>query len=90
MWCFNISQGKKIIIDACRVYKDGASISQRVRKFLLRVEGVLGWCFNISQGKKIIIDAFRGVLGLGFNISQGKNTIVDAYRVHLHRASISH
>ena len=31
-WCFNISQGKKIIIDAFRVYKDGASISHRVRR----------------------------------------------------------
>ena len=30
-WCFNISQGKKIIIDACRVYLQGASISHRVR-----------------------------------------------------------
>ena len=29
--CFNISQGTKIIIDACRVYKDGTSISHRVR-----------------------------------------------------------
>ena len=28
-WCFNISQGKKIIIDACRVYLHGASISHR-------------------------------------------------------------
>ena len=31
-WCFNISQVTKIIIDACRVYKDGASISHRVRR----------------------------------------------------------
>ena len=33
-WCFNISQDKKIIIDACRMYKDGASISHRVRRSL--------------------------------------------------------
>ena len=32
--CFIISQGKKIIIDACRVYKDSASISHRVRRSL--------------------------------------------------------
>ena len=30
-WCFNISQGKKIIIDACMVYLHGASIYHRVR-----------------------------------------------------------
>ena len=33
-WCFNILKGKKIIIDVCRVYKDGASISHRVRRSL--------------------------------------------------------
>ena len=33
-WCFNISQGKKIIIDACMVYLHGASISHRVRRSL--------------------------------------------------------
>ena len=33
-WCINISQGKKIIIDAFRVYYDGASISHRVRRSL--------------------------------------------------------
>ena len=32
--CFNISQGKKIIIDAFRVYLHGASISHRVRRSL--------------------------------------------------------
>ena len=30
-WCFNISQGNKIIIGAFRVYYDGASIPHRVR-----------------------------------------------------------
>ena len=33
-WCFNISQGKKIIIVAFRVYQDGASISHSVRRSL--------------------------------------------------------
>ena len=33
-WCFNISEGKKLIIDAFRVYYDSASISHRVRKSL--------------------------------------------------------
>ena len=33
-WCFNISQVKKIIIDACRVYLDSASISHSVRRSL--------------------------------------------------------
>ena len=33
-WCVNISHSKKIIKDACRMYKDGASISHRVRKSL--------------------------------------------------------
>ena len=32
--CFNISQGKKIIIDMFRVYWDGASISHRVTRSL--------------------------------------------------------
>ena len=27
-WCFNISQDKKIILNAFKVYKNGASISQ--------------------------------------------------------------
>ena len=31
-WCFNISQGKKIIIDALRVYLHGASISHRLKR----------------------------------------------------------
>ena len=35
--CFNISQGKKIIIDAFRVYLYGASISHRERRSLLRL-----------------------------------------------------
>ena len=30
-WCFNISQGKMIIIDKFRAYLHGASISHRVR-----------------------------------------------------------
>ena len=30
-WCFNISQGKKIIIDTLRAYLRDASISHRVR-----------------------------------------------------------
>ena len=30
-WCFNISQGKKIIIDTFRVYLHDASIYHRVR-----------------------------------------------------------
>ena len=50
-WCFNISQGKKIILNAFRVYKDHKGVYRCVY-------GVLAWCFNISQGKKIIIDAF--------------------------------
>ena len=33
-WCLNISQGKKIIIDACMVYLHGASISHIVKKSL--------------------------------------------------------
>ena len=33
-WCFNISQDKKIIIDACMVYLHGASISHRIRRSL--------------------------------------------------------
>ena len=33
-WCFNISQVKKIIIDACMMYYDGASISHRIRRSL--------------------------------------------------------
>ena len=32
--CFNISQGKNIILDAFREYKDSASISYRVRRSL--------------------------------------------------------
>ena len=32
--CFNISQGKKIILDACMVYFHGASISHRVKRSL--------------------------------------------------------
>ena len=55
-WCFDISQGKKIIINACMVYLHGASISHIVRRSLYMR---LGWCFNISQGKNIIVDAFR-------------------------------
>ena len=66
-----MSQGKMIIIDAFRVYKDGASISHSVRDHYRCVYGVLAWCFNISQCKKIIIDALIGVLGWCFNISQG-------------------
>ena len=54
--CFNISQGKKIIIDALRLYKDSASISHIDLNRC--VYGVFAWCFNLSQGKKIIIDAF--------------------------------
>ena len=34
-WCFNISQGTKIIIEAFRVYKGGASISHRVKKIII-------------------------------------------------------
>ena len=48
-----------IIIDAFRVYYDGASISHSVRNHYRCVKGVLGWCFNISQNKMIIIDAVR-------------------------------
>ena len=33
-WCFNISQGKKIIIDVFRAYMDAASISHRVNRSL--------------------------------------------------------
>ena len=33
-WCFNISQDKKTILNAFRVYKDSASISHRVRRSL--------------------------------------------------------
>ena len=33
-WCFNISQGKNIIIDELRVYLHGASMSHRVRRSL--------------------------------------------------------
>ena len=41
-----------IIIDALRMYKDGASISHRGKKHYRCVKSVLGWCFNISQRKK--------------------------------------
>ena len=39
-WCFNISQIKKIIIGALRVYYDSASISHRVRRSLY----ICVWC----------------------------------------------
>ena len=33
-WCFNISQGLKIIIDVLWLYLDGASISHMLKRLL--------------------------------------------------------
>ena len=51
-WCYNISQGRKIIINTSRVYEDGASISHWVKDKYRCVKGVLGYCFNISQVRR--------------------------------------
>ena len=56
-WCFNISQGKMIIIDACMVYFHGALISHRVRT-LETCLGCIRMMFQYLTGLK---DHYRRV-----------------------------
>ena len=86
-WCFNISQGKNIIIDAFRVYLHGASISHRVRISLYVRLGCIRLVLQYLTGKEDHYRYVKGVFALCFNISQGK-VMIDAFRVYLHGASI--
>ena len=58
-----------IIIDANRVYLDGASISHRVRRSLKMRLGCIRMVLQYLTGKEIIIDARRVYLQ-GASISQ--------------------
>ena len=51
-WCFNISQGNNIIIDAFRVYLHGASMSLRVRRSLKVRLGCIRLVLQYLTGKE--------------------------------------
>ena len=51
-WGFNISQGTKIIIDACMVYLHVASISHRVRRSLETRLGCIRMVLQYRTGEK--------------------------------------
>ena len=81
-WCFNISQGEKIIIEAFRVHLHGASISHRERRSLYMRLECIRMVLQYLTGNEDHYRCVKDVLGWCFNISQGKKIIIDAFRVY--------